>query len=306
MLTLSPCKGLFFMKFPAFVLSLILIVLCFTSCGKNDFITQEYTESLKSTHAFVYRFEDGTVSKSSSDGSEKIFPASTTKLLTALAALDITAPDTLIHPGDEVYYPQEGSSSAYIRPNHILTLEMLIEAMMLPSGNDAAYAVSAGCGRILTGDDDSIDENLKAFVEHMNAYARTLGCTGSNFTVPDGYAGDEHYSTLDDMILISRAACEHELIMKYASMRSDDVVYASGHINTWHNTNEFINPDSEFFNENVIGMKTGSLSGYYTLISLYDDGEHRFLIGVFGSEKEDERYGDTERIINAEISALTD
>lgn len=290
------------MKLSAYISALIAVLVCFISCNTNEFITPEYTVSLKSTHAFVYRFENGTVSKSSSDGTEKIYPASTTKLLTALTALDITAPDTLIYPGNEVYYPPEGSSSAYIRPNHILTLEMLIEAMMLPSGNDAAYAVAAGCGCILTGDADSTDENIKAFVKRMNVYAKELGCTDSSFTVPDGYAGNEHYSTLDDMILISRAACENALITKYASMRSDDVVYASGHINTWHNTNDFIKPDSEFYNENVIGLKTGSLSGYYSLIALYDNGEQYFLIGVFGAENEEDRYRDTEKIIHAEIS----
>ena len=142
---------------------------------------------------------------------------------------------------------------------------------------------------------------MNAFVIRMNEYADNLGCTGSHFTVPDGFAGNEHYSTLDDMILICRKAAENAIISKYAAMYSDSVVYASGHTNTWTNTNEMLNPDSVYYQPYVIGLKTGSLADNYSLVTLYDDGENRLLIGVFGARKEKERYIDTAALIQAEI-----
>jgi len=254
------------------------------------------TVTIRSDSAFVYDLTGDEITYL--DGDERISPASLTKLLTCLTALDVMDPSAVITPGDEVYLPGEGSSSAYIRPHHALTLEMLIEAMLIPSGNDAAYAVSAACGRVMSGDDTlEYNEAVAVFVESMNAYARSLGCTDSAFTVPDGYAGEENYSTAADMAKIAKAAAENPVIRKYMGLSRDDVVYASGHTNTWVNTNLQLDPESEWYNPSVRGMKTGSLPGNCSLITLYDDGETRLLIGVFGGSDDRARYGDTEEII---------
>lgn len=247
-------------------------------------------------HAFV---DDGTViTLYSADSSNRVYPASLTKLCTILYALTIMQPEQLIEPGDEVYMPPEGSSFAYIRPGHKLTLEMLIEGMLLPSGNDAAYAVAAHGGYILRNDDSiTPEEAVRAFVDGMNDYAKKLGCTDTNFTTPDGFAGEEHYSTTGDMAIIAKAAADNELIMKYAGMYTDDVVYASGHTNTWTNTNAFLDPGSEYYDEHIVGLKTGSLEGSYSMITVYEDGGKRLIIGVFGSPTKDGRYKDTVSLI---------
>lgn len=233
--------------------------------------------------------------------SQRIYPASTTKLLTALTALGVLEADTVLTAGDEIYLLKEGSSVAYILPGHKLSVEMLIEGMMLPSGNDAAYVLAAGAGRVLANDDSMTPSAaVERFVREMNTCAQKLGCRNSNFTVPDGLCGSEHYSTLEDMAKISAAAAENGFIMKYAGLVSDDVVYASGHTNHWENSNKQLHADSEYYNPNVAGLKTGSLSEYYCLITLYrePDGEE-YIIGVFGSKNENERYADTREIIKA-------
>lgn len=247
-------------------------------------------------HAFV---DDGVVvTLYSSYSSNRVYPASLTKLCTILYALTIMEPDHMIEPGDEVYMPPEGSSFAYIRPRHVLTLEMLIEGMLLPSGNDAAYAVAAEGGYIIR-DDESIssEEAVAAFVDGMNDYARGLGCTDTNFTTPDGFAGNEHYSTTGDMAIIAREAANNEIIMKYAGTYKDDVVYASGHTNTWINTNKFLDPESEFYDEHVTGLKTGSLEGSYSMITVYEKDGKRLIVGVFGSQTKEGRYKDTIALI---------
>ncbi len=176
---------------------------------------------------------------------------------------------------------------------------MLIEGMLLPSGNDAAYAVAAAGGREIA-DDDGLppEEAVAVFVDGMNGYAEMLGCTDTHFTTPDGFAGREHYSSTADMAVIVKAASENERIMQYAGIHTADVTYASGHTNTWTNTNAFLDPSSAYYNENVVGLKTGSLSDNYCLATVYDDGEIRLILGVFGCPGENARYEDTELLMD--------
>lgn len=280
---------------------LFLAVFVLTSCQRDeDFKDYSYHIKLKSDCAFVY-YPDTGETKYFGDENTKVYPASTTKLLTILASLSILPQDELITPGDEVYMVEENSSQAYIRPNHTLTLEMLAEGMLIPSGNDAAYAVASACGHALLDDNNALyTEAVEAFVEYMNEYAASLGCTNTHFTKPDGYDGNEHYSTLHDMAIISSVAAENDIIRKYSALSSDKVTYASGHINSWTNTNKLLLEDSKYYTENVVGMKTGSLDDYYSLIATYNDGELYFIAGVFGSKTDDGRYKDILGIIDGE------
>lgn len=283
------------------VIVICVISLSLFSCGEKDFVNASYIVKLKSENGFIINLDTDEIRYFGGRGDDIVYPASTTKLLTSLAALGLMPPDELITPGDEVYLPLDGSSFAYIRPNHTLTLEMLVEGMIIPSGNDAAYAAAAGCGYILL-EDSSADytDAVAAFVKYMNSYAENLGCTNTNFTSPDGFAGSEHYSTLHDMALISKAAAENEIITEYAKLLSDDVTYASGHINTWVNTNKMLDPDSKYYCKDVVGLKTGSLEDSFSLVVLYNDGELRLIIGLFGAKKDSDRYTDALNIIEAE------
>ncbi|MBE6625713.1 MAG: D-alanyl-D-alanine carboxypeptidase [Ruminococcaceae bacterium] len=289
-----------------FIMVLLLLSLLFSSCAPAyKFMVGVYSiDELSSTDVFVYDLTTGAIYTYSDDNDPIVYPASTTKLLTSLVALEILPADTVIDVGEEVELIGEHSSIAYIRQNHMLTLEMLIEAMLIPSGNDATYVVATACGRELAGD-DTLDarDAIAVFVERMNEYAIELGCENTHFTTPDGYAGDEHYTTVSDMARITRAAYQNQIIMKYTCLAEANVTYASGHTNTWRNSNLQLHKDSEFYNENVIGMKTGSLEDNYSLITAYNDGTTKLLIGVFGAPTKDDRYIDTANIIDAVLSA---
>lgn len=253
--------------------------------------------SVSAPHVFVYDCNRGEIVYRK--GHDRIlYPASTTKLLTILCALEHLSPTDVITPGEELSLVGEGSSIAYINKNHKLTVEMLIEGMLLPSGNDAAYVLAAAAGNRMSDGEATGVEAVDVFMQGMAAYGRTLGLNGTHFTVPDGYAGTDHYSTLEDMLLIARAAAENEIIGRYAGVYRDDVTYASGHKNTWTNTNVMLNPDSPYYRPSVTGLKTGSLDGNFCVITTVTSGDEQYIIGVFGAATKTARFADTVTIID--------
>lgn len=255
---------------------------------------------LSAPQAFVYNLDKDEFLYLKGEG-EHLYPASTTKLLTITYAMTLLSPDELITPGDELDLVGEFSTYAYVRPNHTLTAEMLIEGMLLPSGNDAAHVLAAAAGRKLS-DDKNISgaDAVGLFVEGMNEYANTIGMDGSHFVSPDGYPNDDHYSTVEDMAQIAVIAAKNELITKYSRLLRDDVTYASGHINTWTNTNKLLDPNSGYYSPYVTGLKTGSAGeGNYSLIVSANIEGVTYVFGFFSEEKADTRFADALIVIRA-------
>lgn len=161
--------------------------------------------------------------------------ASITKLMTALTALESGhLPEEVVTIRQE-WTGIEGSS-LYLKPGEELRLETLLYGLLLRSGNDAAHAIAGFCGG-----------NLDAFVEQMNAKARSLGMEHTHFENPSGLNGDEHYSTARDMAILARACLENETLAAIVATKS---VTLEGRILTNHNK-------LLWQYEGCIGLKTG-------------------------------------------------
>ncbi len=253
---------------------------------------------ISSGQAFVYDMDAGEYLFVRGE-SRVVYPASTTKLLTILYALTLLSPDKLVTAGDEVKMIASGSSIAYIKRGHTLTVKMLIEGILLPSGNDAAYVLAAAGGKVLLDDPEAeATAAVNAFVDGMNRYGEEIGLCGSRFLSPDGNTEEAHYSTVEDMTIIARLAAENADIMRYAGLSEDDVTYASGETNHWVNTNLMLDPGSEFYDSAVTGLKTGSLGkGKYSVIVTTELAGKRYLIGVFAAKTRSERFQDARRIL---------
>ncbi|MBQ7338185.1 MAG: D-alanyl-D-alanine carboxypeptidase [Clostridia bacterium] len=248
--------------------------------------------------AFVYDMSAGEILWQK--GEERVvYPASITKLWSILTALEYLSPEEIITVGDEVSLIDPASSRAYVSAGQRLTVEMLIEGMLLPSGNDAAYALAAAAGRVIDPEAATASDQIAAFVGKMNERAAASGLCGSVFLTPDGLAGEEHYTTVEDMILICRMAMEEPVIARYASLASDDVVYESGEVITWVNTNRLLHSDDVYYREGVIGLKTGSLEHNYCVIAAYECEEKIYLIGIFGAWDKNMRFEDACVVIDA-------
>ena len=248
--------------------------------------------------AFVYDVSEGEMLWQK--GSERVvYPASITKLWSIVTALQYLGADDIITAGDELALVDEDSSLAYVSEGQKLTVEMLVEGMLLPSGNDAAYVLAAAVGRVLVPGESDPRLQVDAFIDEMNSYAAECGLCGTTFTTPDGLAGPEHYTTVEDMVLIGRMALAEPLIAKYAATAEDSVVYESGERITWTNTNRLLRPDSMYYREGVIGLKTGSLAHNYCVTVAYETHGRMYIAGVLGAWDGDSRFEDACAIVDA-------
>jgi len=184
------------------------------------------------------------------NGSVRMYPASTTKIMTLLLAIE-TGWDldmTVTVPAEAGDIPGD-SSIVPVFKGEVTTFGDLLHGMMLMSGNDAANAVAV----IVSG-------SLPAFVEKMNARAAELGCTGTHFMNAHGYHDDNHYSTALDLALITREALKHSVIREIVSTQSYVINASPREPFQIKNSNNMIMPNSAFYYEDCIGVKTGTHS----------------------------------------------
>ena len=243
---------------------------------------------------FVYHVTGREMLYSSIPATKRMYPASITKLFTAYVALQYLEPDTVVTAGWELGMLQPGSSTAFIAMDSRLTVEMLVEAMLLPSGNDAAYILAAAAGRVIAEKPDlGARKAVAVFLEEMNRIGTELGLANSHFENPDGYHHENHYSCAGDLATIGELALSNEIITQYAALQADSVRFASGETITWYNTNRLLNPESAWYCENAIGLKTGytTQAGYCLLAAFADQGQ-QYLVGIFDAENTLSRYSD--------------
>ncbi len=259
--------------------------------------------ALTAKQYFVYNCETREFVTVSGELSEQIFPASVTKLFTAYVAMEFVSPDEVITAGSELDMVIYNSSVAEIKKGDQLTAKQLVEAMLLPSGNDAAYVLATHVGRKLLNNPDASAETASAkFVEEMNRQAKLLGMTLTNFANPDGIHKDTHYTTFSDLAILGMLAMEDPTVLKYAAVSTDTVTLASGE-KTWKNTNAIIDPQSEYYCPCAIGLKTGQTPAAGScLLSAFEYDGTTYLVGVFGCPEVDDRFPDTLQLFNAAIT----
>ena len=258
--------------------------------------------SLIGKQYFVYDCETGVFTMISGSSNERVYPASITKLFTGYVATQFLDPDTRITVGDELNMVVWGSSVADLKKGDTLTVEQLVEGMLLPSGNDAAYVLAAAAGREICGQPNAdAMYAVTVFMDEMNRQAGEVGMTDSHFVNPDGIHSDEHYMSMADLALLGQLSIDNETVLKCAKINRKIVDLQDGAY-VWKNTNELTNPLSKYYCPYAVGLKTGQTpSAGSCLLSGFVTPERKLVIGVFQCEKTEDRFADTLYLLNQEL-----
>ena len=227
---------------------------------------------------------------------EQLVPASLAKLFVIEYATILTDLDDIVYADSEaIALTKYGSSVANIKEKNYY-LHNLFAAMLVPSGNDAAYVVADYCGGILSSKAKTSKERVDIFMENLNKYLKEQGYKDTILYDPSGF-DTEARTTVLDLKEVVKKLLEYKWFRDIVSQISYTATLPDGSTQTWRNTNTFLDSTSEYYNENVIGVKTGSLSNDYNLVVLYKMHNKEFLICSLGSQSDYSRYDDVNHII---------
>ncbi|MCR5098495.1 MAG: D-alanyl-D-alanine carboxypeptidase [Lachnospiraceae bacterium] len=243
---------LFFKRSFSIFFSLLLVILCTVSPCLAVSAADHWPSGIEvmSNSAIVMDADTGTV-LFEKNADEIHYPASITKLLTGLIAVENSEPDEIVTFSREAVAESYGGTSSIARDvGEKMTMEQCLYGMMLESANECAYAI----GEHIGGDMDH-------FVSMMNTRARELGCTNTHFTNPNGLPDEEHVTTARDMAIIGRAVINNERIARIVGTKTyvipptnkhEDETYLNNHhsmLNYYHT--------SRYLYDGCLGGKTG-------------------------------------------------
>lgn len=232
--------------------------------GNSDVLSEGVTESL-SEAAGLFDLGHGEILYARNIH-ERLYPASTTKLLTAYVAIkygDLSATATVSEQALEL---ESGSSVCGLSVGDVISLEQLLYGLLLSSGNDAANVIAElVCG------------STEAFAERMNQEALALGATNSHFVNAHGLPNEEHYTTVYDLYLIAQAAMGLEQFQKVIETESYEAAYQDREGNPvtkkWRTTNQYFSGDAQApEGVTVLGGKTGTTNEAGYCLVLYSKG----------------------------------
>lgn len=215
---------------------------------------------------------------------EKLYPASLTKLLTALVAVKYGKLDQTLKATEEVYISEAGAVLAGLRSGDSMTMEQALHLLLIRSANDVANLIA-----------ENVSGSVEAFVELMNEEAVKLGATNSNFMNPHGLHHLDHYTTVYDMYLIFKEVVKYEAITQIIGMSSYSTTFKDRYGN---NKNISVSTTNAYFkqlyaapeNVTILGGKTGTTDEAGSCLGLYvkdTSGKPYIAIILHGNTRDD-------------------
>jgi len=222
---------------------------------------------------------------------ERHYPASITKVMTALLAIENgNVNDYITVSSEAMSRVEEGSSSIGLVAGEELTLRDALYGMMLSSGNECALAIS-----------EYIAGSVDGFSDMMNERARIIGCKDSHFVNPNGLHSDDHYTTAYDMAMIGRAAYQYPEFRTLIGTQSYKM--AETNLNEsrelWQENRMMYVENGSYYYANCTGGKTGyTITAHATLISFAERDGRRLVCVVMDCDPTTESYLDSIKLYN--------
>jgi serine-type D-Ala-D-Ala carboxypeptidase (penicillin-binding protein 5/6) len=268
------------------IMSMIVAFAIILSCTTVTFAKDQATINLASKSAVLMDVGSGQI-LFEKNSHEKLPPASVTKVMTLLLiseALD----SGKIKLTDKVQISERasemGGSQIFLEPGEIQTVENLIKGIAVASGNDACVAMAEYIG--------GSEEN---FVKMMNNKAKELGMKNTNFVNTNGLPVENHYTTANDIALMSKELLKHDSMHKYLTTWMDEVVVGKKQAKIGlANTNKLIR-----HYQGATGVKTGfTQEAKYCLSAAAKRGDTHLVAATLGAETSKERFNDASSLLN--------
>lgn len=235
---------------------------------------------------------------------EKMYPASTTKIMTAILTLEnCSLTDIAIVSPNAVQSIPYSYSTAYLQIGEELTIYQLLNVLLIASANDAANVLA-----------EHVAGSIESFCSMMNTKAQELGCLNTNFVNSNGIQNENHYSTAYDLALIAKYAMNNQTFRDIVGTKN----YTLPSTNKWTennryfaNTNELLKPDNRdsvdnYYYEYCNGIKTGYTdAAKECIVASIKKDNLEFIVVTLGSDKTDnglsQRYLDCKTLFNHAI-----
>ena len=282
-----------------FILICILSFTCITRTYATTAISAEQSDihindlELSSPSCFLMDAKTGEILYAK-NAYDSMYPASTTKLMTAILTLEkcqLTDVATVSH--NAIYSIPVGYSHAYLKEGEQLTIEQLLNILLIPSANDAAIVLA-----------EHISGSVSEFSKLMNEKARELGCKNTNFVNPNGIHSKDHLSTAYDLALIGQYAMQFPDIMRI-SMAKEYTLPATNKYDkadrTFETTNVLINNSAS--NKNYYPYATGLKTGYtdssgYCIVTSARKGDMQLVAVILKASSSDARSEDCKKLFD--------
>ncbi len=271
------------------LLAFIFLLNCLLLCDFNTVEAADYWPSgvdVVAQSAIIMEQETGTILYSKNID-EVHYPASITKIMTALIVLENCQLDeTVKFSAEAVYGTELGSSSIARDVDEEMTVEQTLYGMMLESANECAYALA-----------EHVAGDLPSFVDMMNAKAKELGCKNTHFNNSNGLPDEEHYTSAYDMALISRAAFAIPKFAEIVGTKNYTIPPTNKHadptpLNNHHQMLHYYKTNKYLY-EYCLGGKTGYTVVAGATLVTYAKKDGMTLICVVMKDTVGEQYTDT-------------
>ncbi|MGY3775837.1 D-alanyl-D-alanine carboxypeptidase family protein [Helcococcus sueciensis] len=224
--------------------------------------------------------------------------ASLSKLFTIDYAMTKVNLDDILYINDELLsLVPDGSSLANLESGEY-TAKQIMQAMLVPSGNDAALALAYNIGKKDLGDGYKAEKYVEYFVENLKKHIKNEGYNDTDLFDPSGFSTQAD-TNLKDVNRVALKLIDYDFVKECMGESSFTIKTKQGDF-TWKNTNALLDKNSLYYNENIKGVKTGTMASSYNLIALYEKDGKRYLITCLGAKSNKDRY----KAIHAAIDTI--
>lgn len=220
---------------------------------------------------------------------ERLYPASLTKLVTALVVLkrgELTDSITVSHNASHISDP--GAKTCGLKEGDVISLETLLKSLLVYSGNDAGIAIA-----------EHVGGSEEQFVKLMNEEAKQIGAVHSNFVNSHGLHNEDHYTTAYDIYLIFHELIQYDTFRSIININSYTAIYYDKDGNpkekTFPTTNLFLSGEKELPETlSMIGGKSGTTSkaGNCLILLTKDEEENYYISLILKASSQEELYSD--------------